>query len=242
MRMNCEGPFKKRYWKYGFSSERAVLQYTSHINSSSRCDPGAIDLKTLEECTTKVINELFEQRKDIGSDISSVVSKVIRVNDVGIKVSSLKERKKIITEKKSALLDMKLNAKSDDEAKLYNEKYQKLIQELDSVNKELEKYRGLDISDGTLKSRFDFIKAKLKEYENGKFEVDGELLHSFINKILVVDKEHIIHLVPKDKTHTNEEIRSDGETLSKKLEIRHGKNSRKAGSKTFKIDYKIVLI
>jgi hypothetical protein len=219
-----------------------VLQCTSHINSSSKCDPGAIDLKTLEECTSKVINELFEQRKDIVSDISSIVSKVIRVNDVDIKVSSLKEQKKIVTEKMSALLDMKLNAKSDDETKLCNEKYQKLIQELDSINKELEKYHDLDISDGTLKSRFDVIKTKLKEYEDGKFELTGELLHSFINKILVIDKEHIIYLVSKEKTYSNEEIRNNRKALSQKLEIGHGEHSRKAGSKTYKINYKIVLI
>jgi len=196
----------------------------------------------LEECTSKVINELFKERKDIVSDISSIVSKVIRVNDVDIKVLSLKEQKKIVTEKMYALLDMKLNAKSEDEAKLYNEKYQKLIQELDSVNKELEKYRDLDISDGILRSRFDVIKAKLKEYEDGNFELTGELLHSFINKILVVDKEHIIYLVPKDKTYSNEEIRNNRKALSQKLEIGHGEHCRKARSKTYRINYKIVLI
>ncbi len=242
MCMNCGGTFKRRYWNYGFSSEHVVLQCTSHINSSSKCDPGAIDLKTLEESTSKVINELFEQRKDIVSDISSIVSKVIRVNDVDIKVSSLREQKKLVTEKMSTLLDMKLNANSNDEAKLYNEKYQKLIQELDSINKELEKYRDLDISDGALRSRFDVIKAKLKEYEDGKFELTWELLHSFINKILVVDKEDIIYLVPKDKVYSNEEIRNNRNALSQKLEIGHGEHTRKAGSKTYKISYRIVLI
>ena len=242
MCMSCGGFFKRRYWNYGFSSEHVVLQCTSHINSSSRCDPGAIDLKTLEECTTKVINELFEERKDVVKDISAIVSNLIRVNDVDIKVSSLKEHKTIITDKMSALLDIKLNAKSEDETKLCNEKYQKLIQELGSVNKELEKYRDLDISDGTLKSRFEVIKAKLKEYEDGQFELTGELLHSFINKILVADKEHIIYLIPKDKTYSNEEIRSNRKALSQKIEISHGDFSRKAGSKTYRIKYKVVLI
>jgi len=65
-----------------------------------------------------------------------------------------------------------------------------------------------------LKSRFDIIKAKLKEYEDGKSELTGELLHSFINKILVVDKEYIIYLVPKDKTYTKEEIKTNRKALS----------------------------
>lgn len=101
------------------------------------------------------------------------------------------------------------------------------------------KYLG---SDGALKSRFDVIKSKLKEYKDGKFELTGELLHSFINKILVVDKEHIIYLVPKDKTYSNDEIRSNRKAMSQKVEISHDDFSRKAGSKTYKINYKVVLI
>jgi hypothetical protein len=84
--------------------------------------------------------------------------------------------------------------------------------------------------------------AKLKEYEDGEFELTGELLHSFINKILVVDKEHIIYLVSKDKTYSNEEIRNNRKALSQKLEIGHGEHSRNAGSETYKINYRIVLI
>ena len=117
-----------------------------------------------------------------------------------------------------------------------------MIQELGSINIELEKFHDLDINDGTLKSRFDVIKAKLKEYEDGNFELTGELLHSFINKKLVVDKEHIIYLIPKDKTYSNDEIRNNRKALSQKLEISHGDFARKAGSKTYKIHYKVVLI
>src|SRR5574344_2360721 len=114
-----------------------------------------------------------------------------------------------------------------------------MIQELGSINIELEKFHDLDISDGTLKSRFDVINAKLKEYEDGEFGLTGELLHSFINKILVIDKEHIIYLIPKDKTYSNEEIRNNRKALSQKLEINHGDFARKAGSKTYRVNYKV---
>jgi len=69
-----------------------------------------------------------------------------------------------------------------------------------------------------------------------------ELLHSFINKIMVVDKEHIIYLIPKDKTYSNEEIRRNRKALSQKLEINQRDYERKAGSKTYRINYKVVLI
>jgi len=84
-------------------------------------------------------------------------------------------------------------------------------------------------------------KQSSKKYEDGKIEFTGEPFHSFINKILAADKEHIIYLVPKDKTHSNDERKSNRKALSQKLEIRHGEYSRNASSKTYKINSKIGL-
>ena len=93
-----------------------------------------------------------------------------------------------------------------------------------------------------LRYRLNVIKIKLKEYEDGKFELTSELLHSLINKIMVVDKEHIIYLVSEDKTYSNEEIRNNRKVLSQKLEISHGDFIKKTGSKIYKINYKVMLI
>jgi hypothetical protein len=94
----------------------------------------------------------------------------------------------------------------------------------------------------TPKSGFDVIKAKLKEHEDGKPELAGELLHSFIKKILVFKKEHIVYLVTKDKAYSNDEIRNNRKVLSQKPEVGHGDFTRKAGSEIYKINCRIVLI
>jgi len=73
-----------------------------------------------------------------------------------------------------------------------------------------------------LKPKFDIIKAKLKEYEDGRLELIEKLFHPFINKILVADKERLIYSVPKDKTYSNDKIRNNRKAPSQKLEISHG--------------------
>jgi hypothetical protein len=67
-------------------------------------------------------------------------------------------------------------------------------------------------------------------------------LHSFIKKILVFEKEHIVYLVTKDKAYLNDEIRNNRKVLSQKPEVGHGDFTRKAGSEIYKINYRIVLI
>lgn len=242
MCMSCGASYIRRYWNYGYSSQRVVLQCATHINDSSSCDTGSIDLTALTECTKQVIKEIFDDRKDVIEELTNIVGKVVRANNVDIKIASLKEQKAILVSKMSSLLDMKLNSKSFDETKLYDEKYQLLANDLGKINRELDKYADLDISEVTIKSRFELIKEKLKEYENGSLELTGALLHSFINKILVVDNEHIVYLVPKKKELSTAEVKAKRKDLIKKLEIHSGSYERKLNAKTYKLFYKVILI
>ena len=77
-------------------------------------------------------------------DISGIAGKMIRINDVDIKISNLRNEK-ITIDKTSALLSLKPNVKNDNELKLYDGKYKKLIQE-QAVAKLLMKFHNFDIS------------------------------------------------------------------------------------------------
>ena len=88
-------------------------------------------------------------------------------------------------------------------------KYQLLTDELNDINEELDRYGDIDINDTVVKTKIDLIKNELKKFEDGDFKVTGELLHSFINKILVEDIQHIIYLIPQDRIYTDDEIRKN---------------------------------
>lgn len=121
-------------------------------------------------------------------------------------------------------------------------KYQLLADELGNIKREFDKCADLDISDVTIKSRFELIKEKLKEYENGNLELTGAPLRSFINKILVIDNEHIVYLIPKKKELSTAEVKAKRKELIKKLEIHSGSYERKLNAKAYKLFYKIILI
>ena len=67
---------------------------------------------------------------------------------------------------------------------------------INDINEDLDRYGDIDINDTVVKTKIDLIKNELKKFEDGDFKVTGELLHSFINKILVEDIQHIIYLIP----------------------------------------------
>ena len=69
MCMKCGSGFKRRYWNYGYASQRIVLQCSNHIKDKESCIKGSIDLEALNRCTKKVINKIFKKKKDIVNDI-----------------------------------------------------------------------------------------------------------------------------------------------------------------------------
>lgn len=94
------------------------------------------------------------------------------------------------------ILDLKLSARTGDEIKLYEDKYEELSKELENLNLQeynIEKHLTKDTSS---RVRFSLIKNKLYNVEA---PLTGEFLNSIINKILVIDKEHIIYLIPKSQ-------------------------------------------
>lgn len=181
MCMKCGSGFKRRYWNYGYASQRIVLQCSNHIKDKESCIKGSIDLEALDRCTKKVINKIFKNKKDVINDIVGTIEEVTNTKEYEKRIYELKDRKKLVSEKLSAVLDLKLNASTMDEKTILDTKYQLLTDELNDINEELDRYGGIDINDTVVKTRFDLIRNELKKFEDGDFEVTGELLHSFVN-------------------------------------------------------------
>lgn len=92
---SCGSPFKRRYWNYGYASQHVVMQCSKHIADSKICSPGAIDLTLLEETTTKMINELFDDKKDVIKEIKSIIMNNLNITDydtLSLEIKNKKER------------------------------------------------------------------------------------------------------------------------------------------------------
>lgn len=93
----------------------------------------------------------------------------------------MQDEKAQITQQISKIIDMKLNASTSDKFEIYDKKYDEYSKKLDKVNFELNKLQIKGIQDDTVK-RFDAIKRKLKEFQKGEIDIDGELIHALIKR------------------------------------------------------------
>lgn len=236
---SCGSPFKRRYWNYGYASQHVVMQCSKHIENSKICSPGAIDLTLLEETTAKMINELFEDKKDVIKDIESIIKDNLNITDYDALSLEIKFKKKEIIDKMNKILDLKLSARTGDEIKLYEDKYGELSKELENLNIQeynIEKHLTKNSSSRT---RFNLIKSKL--YDD-KAPLTGEFLNSVINKILVIDKEHIVYLIPKSQFLKTEDINLHIKRFLSLSPLFKGEHVRTHNNKVYKMNYSVVII
>lgn len=111
-----------------------------------------------------------------------------------------------------------------------------------ACNENLYQHCGIDINDTVVKTRFDLIRNIFKKFEDVEFEVTCELLHSFVNKILVEDIQHIIHLIPRDRIYSDDEIRKNRTKYTKYIPILEDLFTLSRRNKKYPLYYKVIII
>ena len=186
-----------------------------------------------------MINELFEDKKDVIKEIEIIIKDNLNITDYDAISLEIKSKKKEIIDKMNKILDLKLNARTGDEIKLYEDKYDELSKELENLNLQeynIEKHLTKDSSSRT---RFNLIKSKL--YDD-KAPLTGEFLNSVINKILVIDKEHIVYLIPKSQFLKTEDINLHIKRFLSLSPLFKGEHVRTHNNKVYKMNYSVVII
>lgn len=100
---------------------------------------------------------------------------------------------------------------------------------------------GINITETKVQARFYLSKDETKKFEDGYFEVTGELLPSCVNKIRAVDTEKIIYLVPKDRIY-NDEIRKDRKEYAKYILFFEGRFIIKRRNKKYILNHRVFII
>ena len=236
---SCGSPFKRRYWNYGYASQHVVMQCSKHIEDSKICSPGAIDLTLLEETTTKMINELFEDKTEVIQEIESIIIENLNITDYDTLSLEIKNKKKEIIDKMNKILDLKLSARTGDEIKLYEDKYDELSKELENLNLQEYNIEKHLTKNSSSRARFSLIKNKL--YDDNA-PLTGDFLNSIINKILVIDKEHIIYLIPKSQFLKTEDINLHIKRFLSLTPLFRGEHIRTHNNKVYKMNYSVVIM
>ncbi len=89
------------------------------------------------------------------------------------------------------------------------------------------------------RARFNLIKNKLY---NDNAPLTGEFLNSIINKILVIDKEHIVYLIPKSQFLKTEDINLHIKRFLTLTPLFKGEYIRTHNNKVYKMNYSVVII
>lgn len=168
-----------------------------------------------------MINELFEDKKDVIKEIESIIKDNLNITDYDAISLEIKSKKKEIIDK------------------MNKDKYDELSKELENLNLQeynIEKHLTKDSSSRT---RFNLIKSKL--YDD-KAPLTGEFLNSVINKILVIDKEHIVYLIPKSQFLKTEDINLHIKRFLSLSPLFKGEHVRTHNNKVCKMNYSVVII
>lgn len=238
---DCGSSFKRRYWNYGYASQRIVMQCSKRINDMNSCRKCAIDLKILEEATRQVVVKFFKANKGLFKDVKDAFREGFSLTKADLAMKELEQQKAELAEQMSQLIDLKLKAKNPTEAAIYDKKYDEYLSKMDKLNDELNHLELSSLQDNSIK-RFDAVQKKLKEFEDGNAEYDGEFLNSLFNKIIVIDQNNVVYLIPKDRVYTDAEIKMFKDSFIKQMPIIEGQVKDTRGYKIYTINYRAVII
>ena len=107
----CGGPFKRRYWNYGFDCQRIVYQCSDRTSNRSTCKKANIDLIVLEKCTAEVIHKFMSSNEHVYDDIKEIVTDCYTIDQIEVTLRELQSEKDKLTESISKLIDLKLQSK-----------------------------------------------------------------------------------------------------------------------------------
>lgn len=186
-----------------------------------------------------MIDELFEDKTEVIQEIESIIKENLNITDYDTLSLEIKTKKKKIIDKMNKILDLKLSARTGDEIKLYEDKYDELSKELENLNLQEYNIEKHLTKNSSSRARFSLIKNKL--YDDNA-PLTGEFLNSIINKILVIDKEHIIYLIPKSQFLKTEDINLHIKRFLSLTPLFKGEHIRTHNNKVYKMNYSVVII
>lgn len=241
MCMKCGSGFKRRYWNYGFDCQRIVYQCSDRTSNRSTCKKANIDLIVLEKCTAEVIHKFMSSNEHVYDDIKEIVTDCYTIDQIEVTLIELQSEKDKLTESISKLIDLKLQSKNSSELEIYNNKQDEYSAKLQKINFEINKLKLSSIADESMK-RYDNLKNKLKEFEQGKIDIDGELIHAAINKIIVLDEHTVVYCIPNNRIQTSEEIKLFRKKYINFPAMFEGRIDDTRNKKHYYIEYKAVMI
>ena len=201
----CGRNLMRRYWNYGSAAQRVMQQCGGYIEGKGTCKAKATYQELLEGATIQMLNEVFLQEKDIVPTIQSIIKSTIKVTDVEIKIENLQLEGDQIEKMIANLIDFQVKNPTLSELD-FNTKYKQLTTQLQANNHEIKKLESEYLANYDMRSRLQKIETALNEINEPITEVNGDVLRSFIYKMIAVKPDEVVFCIAGKKNYSDYEF------------------------------------
>ncbi|MBN3490232.1 recombinase family protein [Acholeplasma equirhinis] len=199
---HCGRSLKRRYWNYGSSAQKVMLQCGGYLEGKGNCDAKALTNDVVERVTAHVIDSLFMQDTSFIDLLFSITNKAI---SVGAAEDALIEKRELIIEIENeieSLIDLHL--KNPIPQDVFNKKLSAVNDRLIIAKNELSQMESSFIKGHEAKERLATINNILRENKNGIKILTNNLIKAFIQKIISVNSDEIVFCMMSNRTYTDQ--------------------------------------
>lgn len=201
----CGRTLKRRYWNFGTPAQRVMQQCGGYIDGKANCKAKATYQEMIEGATVQMLNEVFLKDKDIIPTIQAIIKATIKVTDVELKITKLREENEGIEKLVSNLIDFQVKNPTLSELD-FNQKYQSYTNNLRENNNTIQVLEAEYVSNYDTRSRLAKIESTLNSLNQPITEVDGDTLRSFIYRMISVKPDEIVYCIAGSKNYGDKEF------------------------------------
>ncbi|MBU1093567.1 MAG: recombinase family protein [Bacillota bacterium] len=201
----CGRTLKRRYWNYGTPAERVMQQCGGYIDGKANCKAKATYQELLEGATIEMINEVFLADRMIIPTIQKIIQSTIKITDVEMRIDELRTENENIEKLISNLIDVQIKNPNLSELD-FNQKYMGFTNQLKTNQVEIQKLEAHYIANYDTRSRLAKIETTLNQLNDSITEVDGDILRSFIFKMISVKPDEVVFCIAGSKNYGDKEF------------------------------------
>ena len=205
---DCGRTYKRRQWIQGYPEPRIVYQCNGFISGEigKRCKNKSISEDMLKKISCDVINNIYSSKKKVFKAINEIISETVKIDGVLDKIEKLELAQADIEKELDAIISQKAKATTDVEQDILDRKYRNNMNEYSHIESEISLLRSKQENIEATNIRVDKMKEVLSDEEITPDMLTQVIIQTFIQNIIVVDKNNVVVVIATTKNGNNKEI------------------------------------
>ena len=230
-------------WIQGYPEPRIVYQYNGFVRGKPghRCKNKNISEDILNKAICEVINTIYKTKEKIFSDISAIITKQIKIENVDKQLDEYNASKENIEKELDTIISQKSKATSDIEQDILDRKYRNYLNEYQHIEDAIILLKGRQANAEANNIRLEQMKEVLEKEEITPDMLSKTIVQTFIQNIIVVDKTHAVIVLATGTAKSNKEISENRKTIIDKVPLLEGVVHLERTFRPETLNYKVVV-